>query len=43
MRRQEFDELNKNITEKDEIIDKELFKNYFYQFESLSDMQIKIV
>ena len=30
------------ITEKDEIIDKELFKNYFYQLESLSDMQEKL-
>ena len=37
-RRQKSNELNKKITEKDEVIDKELLKNYFYQFESLSDM-----
>ena len=30
------------ITEKGEIIDKESFKNYFFQFESLSDMQEKL-
>ena len=30
------------ITEKDEIINKELFKNYFHQFESLCDMQKKL-
>ena len=31
------------ITEKDDIINRELFKNYFHQFESLSDIQKKIV
>ena len=39
MRRQKRNELNKVITEKDEIINKELFKNYFHEFESLSDMK----
>ena len=34
-RRQKSDELNKMITEKDEIISKDLFKKYF-QFQSLS-------
>ena len=32
-------ELNKIITEKYKIISKDLSKKYFYQFESLSDMQ----
>ena len=27
------------ITEKDEIINRELFKNYFHKFESFSDME----
>ena len=38
MRAQKSDELNKMITEKDEIINRDLFKKYF-QFQSLSDMQ----
>ena len=42
MRKQKSDELNEMITEKDEIIDKKLLKNYFHQFENLSDMQKKL-
>ena len=42
MRKQKSDELNEMITEKDEIIDKKLFKNYFHQFENLPDMQKKL-
>ena len=41
LRRQKSAEFNKMISEKDEIINRELFKNYFYQFQSLSDMQKK--
>ena len=41
MRKQKSDELNKMITEKDEIINKDLFKKYF-QFQGLSDMQEKL-
>ena len=37
-RKQRSDELNKVITEKDEIINKDFFKKYFYKLESLSDM-----
>ena len=33
LRRQKPDKLNKMITKKDKTISKELFKNYFYQFE----------
>ena len=37
-RRQKSDRFNEMITEKDEIINKELFRKYF-QFQSLSDTQ----
>ena len=43
LRRQKSDGFNNIITEKDNIINKDLFKKYFHQFESLSDMQKKIV
>ena len=42
LRKQKSDELNKIITEKDDITNRRLFKKYF-QFQSLSDMQKKIV
>ena len=41
LRRQKSDELNKMITEKDKITNKELFKKNVYQFQSLSDTQKK--
>ena len=41
LRGQKSDELDKMIAEKDEIINKDLFKKYFHQFESLFDMQKK--
>ena len=41
LRRQKSNELNRMITENDEIISKELFKKKF-QFQSLSDMQEKL-
>ena len=37
------DKLNEIITEKDEIINRDLFKNYFFIFESLSEMHKKVV
>ena len=43
LRRQKSDKLNEIIIEKDEIINRDLFKNYFFNFESLSEMQKKIV
>ena len=42
LRKQKSDEFNKIITKKDEVINRELFKNYFHQFESLSDTQKKL-
>ena len=42
LRRQKSDGFNNIITEKDNIINKDLFKKYFHQFESLSDMQKKL-
>ena len=42
LKRQRFDELNNMITKKDKITDKELFKDYFFQFKDLSDMQKKL-
>ena len=42
LRIQRSDKLNEIITEKDEIINKELSKNYFHQFESLSGIQKKL-
>ena len=41
-RRQKSNELDKIITENDKIISKELFKNYFFNFESLSDLKEKL-
>ena len=41
MRRQKPDKLNKMVIEKDEIINRDLFKKYFL-FHSLSDMQKKL-
>ena len=40
MRKQRSDKLNKMITEKDEIINRDLLKKYS-QFQSLSDIQKK--
>ena len=42
LRKQKSNEFNKMLTEKNEIINRQLFKNYFHQFESLSDMENKL-